>query len=39
VHGYEAVNWWGVVAPNGTVAAIIEKVKRRELESGATIAQ
>ena len=26
VPGYEAVNWWGVVAPAGTPAAIIDKL-------------
>ena len=26
VPGYEAVNWWGVVAPAGTPAAIVEKL-------------
>jgi tripartite-type tricarboxylate transporter receptor subunit TctC len=26
VPGYEAVNWWGVVAPAGTSAAIVEKL-------------
>jgi tripartite-type tricarboxylate transporter receptor subunit TctC len=28
VPGYEAVNWWGVVAPAGTPAAIIEKLHK-----------
>ena len=28
VPGYEAVNWWGVVAPTGTSPAIIDKVNR-----------
>jgi len=28
VPGYEAVNWWGVVAPAGTPAAIVEKLHR-----------
>jgi tripartite-type tricarboxylate transporter receptor subunit TctC len=26
--GYEATNWWGVVAPAGTPAAIVEKLHR-----------
>jgi tripartite-type tricarboxylate transporter receptor subunit TctC len=26
VPGYEAVNWWGIVAPAGTPAAIVEKL-------------
>jgi tripartite-type tricarboxylate transporter receptor subunit TctC len=26
VPGYEAVNWWGIVAPVGTPAAIVEKL-------------
>ena len=26
VPGYEAVNWWGVVAPAGTAAAIVDKL-------------
>jgi len=28
VPGYEAVNWWGVVAPAGTPAAIVEKLHK-----------
>jgi len=32
VPGYEAVNWWGVVAPTGTSPAIIDKVNR-EIEA------
>src|SRR5712692_11572161 len=28
VPGYQAVNWWGVVAPAGTPAAIVEKLHR-----------
>ncbi len=32
VPGYEAVNWWGVVAPTGTPPAIIDKVNR-EIEA------
>jgi len=32
VPGYEAVNWWGVVAPTGTPAAIVDKVNR-EIEA------
>jgi tripartite-type tricarboxylate transporter receptor subunit TctC len=28
VPGYEAVNWWGIVAPAGTPSAIIDKVNR-----------
>jgi len=28
VHGYEAVNWWGVVARAGTPAAIVEKLHK-----------
>ena len=28
VPGYESVNWWGLVAPAGTPAAIIEKLHR-----------
>jgi tripartite-type tricarboxylate transporter receptor subunit TctC len=28
VPGYEAVNWWGIVAPAGTPAAIVEKLHR-----------
>src|SRR5262249_13345015 len=32
VPGYEAVNWWGVVAPAGTSPAIIDKVNR-EIEA------
>jgi tripartite-type tricarboxylate transporter receptor subunit TctC len=32
VPGYEAVNWWGVVAPAGTPAAIIDKVNH-EIEA------
>jgi tripartite-type tricarboxylate transporter receptor subunit TctC len=28
VAGYEAVNWWGVVAPTGTSPVIIDKVNR-----------
>ncbi len=28
VPGYEAVNWWGIVAPAGTPAAIIEKLHK-----------
>jgi tripartite-type tricarboxylate transporter receptor subunit TctC len=31
VPGYEAVNWWGLVAPTGTSPAIIDKLNR-ELE-------
>ena len=31
VPGYEAVNWWGMVAPAGTSQAIIDKLNR-ELE-------
>lgn len=30
--GYEAVNWWGIVAPTGTSPAIIDKVNR-EIEA------
>ena len=26
VPGYEAINWWGIVAPAGTPKAIIDKV-------------
>jgi tripartite-type tricarboxylate transporter receptor subunit TctC len=26
VPGYEAVNWWGIVAPAGTPAAVVEKL-------------
>ncbi len=26
VPGYEAVNWWGILAPAGTPAAIVEKI-------------
>jgi tripartite-type tricarboxylate transporter receptor subunit TctC len=26
VPGYEAVNWWGIVAPAGTPAPIVEKL-------------
>jgi tripartite-type tricarboxylate transporter receptor subunit TctC len=26
VPGYEAVNWWGIVAPAGTPAAIVDKL-------------
>ena len=26
VPGYEALNWWGIIAPAGTPAAIVEKV-------------
>src|SRR6266853_1354531 len=32
VPGYEAVNWWGIVAPTGTSPAIIDKVNR-EIEA------
>jgi tripartite-type tricarboxylate transporter receptor subunit TctC len=32
VPGYEAVNWWGIVAPTGTSSAIIDKVNR-EIEA------
>ena len=32
VPGYEAVNWWGIVAPAGTSQAIIDKVNR-EIEA------
>jgi tripartite-type tricarboxylate transporter receptor subunit TctC len=32
VPGYEAVNWWGIVAPAGTSPAIIDKVNR-EIEA------
>ncbi|HLK82782.1 MAG TPA: tripartite tricarboxylate transporter substrate binding protein [Xanthobacteraceae bacterium] len=32
VPGYEAVNWWGIVAPAGTPPAIIDKVNR-EIEA------
>jgi len=32
VPGYEAVNWWGMVAPTGTPRAIIDKLNR-ELEA------
>ena len=32
VAGYEAVNWWGVVAPAGTSPTIIDKVNR-EIEA------
>jgi tripartite-type tricarboxylate transporter receptor subunit TctC len=32
VPGYEAVNWWGVVAPTGTSPAVIDKVNR-EIEA------
>ena len=28
VPGYEAVNWWGVVAPAGTPPAIVEKLHK-----------
>jgi tripartite-type tricarboxylate transporter receptor subunit TctC len=28
VAGYEAVNWWGLVAPKGTAQAIIDKLNR-----------
>jgi tripartite-type tricarboxylate transporter receptor subunit TctC len=28
VPGYEAVNWWGVVAPAGTPAAIVERLHK-----------
>ncbi len=28
VPGYEAVNWWGIVAPAGTPAAIVEKLHK-----------
>jgi len=28
VPGYEAVNWWGIVAPAGTSQAVIDKVNR-----------
>jgi tripartite-type tricarboxylate transporter receptor subunit TctC len=28
VPGYQAVNWWGVVAPAGTPAAIVEKLHK-----------
>jgi tripartite-type tricarboxylate transporter receptor subunit TctC len=28
VKDYESVNWWGLVAPAGTPAAIIEKLHR-----------
>jgi tripartite-type tricarboxylate transporter receptor subunit TctC len=28
VPGYEAVNWWGLVAPAGTSAAIVDKLNR-----------
>src|SRR4030095_12044202 len=28
VPGYEAVNWWGVVAPAGTPPAIVERLHR-----------
>ena len=28
VPGYEAVNWWGVVAPAGTPSAIVEKLHK-----------
>ena len=28
VPSYEAVNWWGVVAPAGTSAAIVEKLHK-----------
>jgi tripartite-type tricarboxylate transporter receptor subunit TctC len=28
VPGYEAVNWWGIVAPAGTPAAIVDKLSK-----------
>jgi tripartite-type tricarboxylate transporter receptor subunit TctC len=28
VPDYEAVNWWGIVAPAGTPAAVVEKLRR-----------
>ena len=28
VPGYEAVNWWGILAPAGTPSAIIEKLNK-----------
>jgi tripartite-type tricarboxylate transporter receptor subunit TctC len=28
VPGYEAVNWWGIIAPAGTPAAIVEKLSK-----------
>ena len=28
VHGYEAHNWWGILAPAGTPALVIEKLHR-----------
>jgi len=28
VHGYEAHNWWGILAPAGTPAPVIEKLHR-----------
>ncbi len=34
VPGYEAVNWWGVLAPAGTPAAILERINR---ETNATL--
>jgi tripartite-type tricarboxylate transporter receptor subunit TctC len=37
VPSYEAVNWWGIVAPAGTPAAIIERVHKavQEVQDGA----
>jgi tripartite-type tricarboxylate transporter receptor subunit TctC len=28
VAGYEAVNWWGILAPAGTPAAIVDKLSK-----------
>ena len=33
VPGYEAVNWWGIVAPAGTPAPIIEKLHKALTEA------
>ena len=28
VPGYEAINWWGILAPAGTPAAIVERLHK-----------